>query len=171
MLPRMCAAVVFRGSVNYSVFQGISNNSKSCRSAEDLWQNVVKAPQEYWRISRRFGKIMPWRLRAYARLGIFRGSHLLFIICKNLCYSVDSAFSVFPYDDAHAFVFAPPWRHPPNLSITANLVNPMGPGANCSAVLLSPESVLYSENADRCEWSRYLWMFPEKPLHGFRDFR
>lgn len=28
-------------------FKGISNNSMSCRSAEDLWQNVVKMPQEY----------------------------------------------------------------------------------------------------------------------------
>ena len=27
--------------------KGISNNSMSCRSAEDLWQNVVKTPQEY----------------------------------------------------------------------------------------------------------------------------
>ena len=27
--------------------KGISDNSMSCRSAEDLWQNIVKAPQEY----------------------------------------------------------------------------------------------------------------------------
>ena len=29
------------------IVMGISNNSMSCRSAEDLWQNIVKAPQEY----------------------------------------------------------------------------------------------------------------------------
>ena len=29
-----------------SIIMGISNNSMSCRSAEDLWQNIVKAPQE-----------------------------------------------------------------------------------------------------------------------------
>ena len=53
--------------ISVKTFMWASNNSMSCRNAEYLWQKVVKTPQEYWRISRKYGKIMPWRFRAYAR--------------------------------------------------------------------------------------------------------
>ena len=44
---------------------GISNDSLSCRSAEALWQNVVKAPQEYVSIPAELWQFLLMNFRIY----------------------------------------------------------------------------------------------------------